>query len=452
MNTRNTRTILALGLTSLFTTAAFAAVEDGLTPAPSDQAAPANAIPDRYIIEVRAGVNPRAVAPAHGVVPDFVYQTAVNGFAGHVPPGRLAALAADPRVLRVVPDRAVFAIGKPSTGGGGGGQVVPEGVKRIGAAPGNLAYNGTGVGVAVVDTGVDYNHADLKPLGGASFSAFGGSAQDDNGHGTHVSGTIAARNNAADVVGVAPAATIYGVKVLDASGSGSEAGVIAGLNWVAANAALVTPPIRVVNMSLGRAGTLDDNPTQRTAIQNLVAIGIVVIVAAGNDASLEVSQQVPATYPEVIAVASTTAKAGTNANRNYSGVIGADTASYFTSDGAFNSSTGIGVSISAPGETQEDISKAGFIQSVGILSTKLGGGTTSMSGTSMASPHTAGVAALVWQKALVLGQTLTTEQIRTRIRNGAGNIGSAPLNSPTTSYTFDGLREGVLSAPGALAP
>jgi subtilisin family serine protease len=433
----NKLSIFSFGLASLFTSAA--------------SAANGNAIPDRYIVEIRAGVNPQAVAPAHGVAPDFVYQNVVNGFAGHVPAGRLAALAADPRVLRIVPDRSVSAIGKPVKGGGGGGQFVPEGVKRVGAAPGSLAYNGTGVGVAVVDTGVDYNHTDLQPLGVQSFSAFGGTAQDDNGHGTHVAGTIAARNNSTDVVGVAPAATIYGVKVLDGAGSGSESGVIAGLNWVAANAALVTPPIRVVNMSLGRQGTLNDNPTQRAAIQNLVANGIAVIVAAGNDSSLEVSQQVPATYPEVIAIASTTAKAGTNSYTGFSGVIGADTASYFTTDGAFNSSTGIGVSISAPGETQENISRAGFLQSVGILSTGLGGGTTSMSGTSMACPHAAGVAALIWQKALVLGQTRTTEQIRSALRNGATNIGSAPLNSPTTGYTFDGVREGVLSAPGALA-
>ncbi len=433
----NTRSILFSSLAPVLTAAAFAA--------------PGNAIPDRYIVEVREGANPRAVAPAHGVAPDFFYQNVVNGFAGHVPAGRLAALAADPRVLRVVPDRTVSAIGKPVKGGGDGGQVVPEGVKRIGASPGALAYNGTGVGVAVIDTGVDYNHADLQPLGVQSFSAFGGTAQDNNGHGTHVAGTIAARNNTTDVVGVAPAATIYGVKVLDGSGSGSESGVIAGLNWVAANAALVTPPIRVVNMSLGREGTLNDNPTQRAAIQNLVANGIAVIVAAGNDALLEVSQQVPSTYPEVISIASTTAKAGTNSYSGFSGVIGADTASYFTTDGAFDSITGIGVSISAPGETQENISRTGFLQSVGILSTKLGGGTTSMSGTSMACPHAAGVAALVWQKALVLGQTLTPEQIRSRFRNGAVSIGSAPLNSPTTSYTFDGVREGVLSAPGALA-
>jgi subtilisin family serine protease len=444
------RIVLAAGLCSLSQTA-HAAGDNALTPAPSEKASPGNAIPNRYIVEVKAGVNPQAVAPAHGIVPDFIYRRAVNGFAGQVAPGRLAALAADPRVTRVVPDRAVSAIGKPSSGGGTNGQVTPAGVTRIGAAPGFLSFTGAGVGVAVVDTGVDYNHADLKPLGAASFSAFGGSAQDNNGHGTHVSGTIAARNNNLDVVGVASGATIYGVKVLDANGSGSDAGVTAGLEWVAANAALVSPPIRVVNMSLGRTGTINDNPIQHAAIQNLVANGITVVVAAGNDASLEVSEQVPSTYPEVIAVASTTAVAGTNAYRGFSGVIGADTASYFTSDGAWNNTTGIGVSISAPGETQENISKAAFIQSVGILSTKLGGGTTSMSGTSMASPHTAGVAALICQQAQSLGQTWSPEQIRTKIRNGASNF-AAPLDSPTSSYSFDGVREGVLYAPGALRP
>ena len=433
--------------------AAFSADQGAdVTPLPSDKAMPAAAIPDGFLVEVQAGINPRVVAPAHGVAPDFVYQRAVNGFAGRVPPGRLAALAADPRVIRIVPDRAVVANAKPGGGGGTtGGQVVPAGVQRIGAAPGGVAYTGSGVGVAVVDTGVDFNHTDLQPLGSASFSAFGGSAQDDNSHGTHVAGTIAARNNASGVVGVAPGATIYAVKVLDAAGGGSDAGVTAGLDWVAANAAAVSPRIRVVNMSLGRAGTLGDNPILRAAVQNLTSNGIAVVVAAGNDASLEVSQQVPSTYPEVIAVASTTALAGTNQYRYFNGVIRADTASYFTSDGAFNPTTRIGVSISGPGEDQENISRTGSIQSVGILSTKLGGGTTRMSGTSMASPHTAGVAALIWQKAITFGQSVTSEDIRTRIRTGASNF-SAPLDSPTTGYTFDGVREGVLSAPGALAP
>jgi subtilisin family serine protease len=409
-----------------------------------------NSIPDRYIVQLKAGVNPRAVGPAHGVTPDYIYDKAIRGFSGFVPPGKLAALKADPRVERVIPDRVVESSGKPTGGGGSvGGQVVPAGVSRIGAAPGG-AFNGVGVGVAVVDTGIDFNHPDLQP-GTASYSAFAGTAQDDNGHGTHVAGTIAARNNALDVVGVAPLSTVYAVKVLDRSGRGSDSAVIAGLNWIATNPENGGPKIRVVNMSLGRPGSLDDNPALRTAIQTLTAGGITVVVAAGNDSSLEVSQQVPSTYPEVIAVASTTAADGTNQYRSYSGYIAADTASYFTSDGAFDAATRIGVTISAPGEDQENISRTGFIESVGILSTKLGGGTTRMSGTSMASPHTAGVAALLYQQALGLGLTLTPEQVRAKLRSSASNVG-APFDSPTSGYSFDNEREGVLSAAGALAP
>jgi subtilisin family serine protease len=418
-----------------------------LTPIPNNKAVPGAPIQDRFIVEVRPGINPRFVAPAHGIAADFFYQHAVNGFAGNVPPGRLAALAADPRVARIVPDRTIAANAKRGGGGTGSAQVVPAGVQRIGAAPGATAYAGAGVGVAVVDTGVDFNHPDLQPLGSGSFSAFGNTAQDNNGHGTHVAGTIAARNNSTDVVGVAPNATLYAVKVLDAAGSGSDSAVTAGLDWVAANAATVSPRIRVVSTSLGREGTVNGNPVLRGAVQNVTASGIAVVVAAGNDASLEVSQQIPSGYPEVIAVASTTAKAGTNQYRFFNGVIGADTASYFTSDGGWNPVSGVGVSIFGPGEDQENISKAEVIESVGILSTKLGGGTTRLSGTSMASPHTAGVAALIWQKALSLGQTMTPEDIR----SGASNL-AAQIDSPSTSYTFDGVREGILSVAGTLAP
>ncbi|MDO8541915.1 MAG: S8 family serine peptidase [Opitutaceae bacterium] len=426
-----------------------------LTPAPSERALPSAIVPDQYIVQVVAGVNPRTVAATFGISPRHVYEHAVRGFAGYIPPGRLAAVRADARVVHVTPDRKVAAIGKPSGGGGGAAQVTPAGVEHIGAAPGVVAYSGAGIGVAVVDTGVDFNHADLQPLASASFSAFGSSALDNNGHGTHVAGTIAARNNSIDVVGVAPAATIYAVKVLDAAGSGSDATVIAGLDWVAAantGPLAVIPRIRVVNMSLGRAGTLDDNSTLRASVAALRDSGVAVVVAAGNDATLEVSQQVPSTYPEVIAIASTTAKDGTNQYRFFSGVIKADTASYFTSDGAFDPETvigvnGIGVTVSGPGEDQENISKAGFLKSVGILSTKLAGGTTRMSGTSMAAPHAAGVAALVFQQ----NSTLGAEDIRDRLSAGATNAGTTPLDSPTSGYTYDGAREGVLNAPGALA-
>jgi len=396
-------------------------------------------ISGKYIVLLKAGVNPVAVAERHGLAPDFVYGTAVNGFAGSIPPGRLRALQSDPRVETVVQDHAVFAFGKPGSGGTTTSQVTPEGVKRIGAtpgAPGVLGMTGAGVGVAVVDTGVDLQHADLAPVVDA-FSSFGGSAQDDEGHGTHVAGIIAAKNNNRDVVGVAPGAQIYAVKVLDATGSGSDANVIAGLDHVASIAHTANPPIRVVNMSLGRPASSDDS-AMHTAVQNLVSLGVTVVVAAGNDCGLEASEQVPAGFPEVIAVASTTAKDGTKNRFGYG--IGGDTASYFTSDGAE-------VPISAPGEDQENVSNGYFISSVGILSTKLGGGTTRMSGTSMASPHVAGVAALLYQK----NAGLLPNNVRSKLAAGASNIASAPKASPTSCYSFDGTYEGVLSAPGALA-
>jgi subtilisin family serine protease len=330
-----------------------------------------------------------------------------------------------------VQDNAVYAFAKPGGGGSSTGQVIPEGVKRIGASG---AFTGAGIGVAVVDTGVDIFNADLAPVVDA-FSSFGvgGSAQDDNGHGTHVAGIIAARNNGVGVVGVAPAAQIYAVKVLDASGSGSDASVIAGLNYVAENA----NSIRVVNMSLGRPASSDDS-AMHTAVQNLVSLGVTVVVAAGNDCGSVISQQVPAGFSEVIAVASTTAKDGTKNRFGYG--IGADTASYFTTDGA-------GVAISAPGEDQENVSNGYFISSVGILSTRLGGGTTRMSGTSMASPHAAGVAALLYQQ----NGSLSPTEVRNRLAAGDPSAASAPKDSPTGCYSFDHVREGVLYAPSALA-
>jgi len=406
---------------------------------------------DRYIVTLNPGSQAAQVAAAHGVNPRQVYTHVLNGFAAQVPPGRLAALANDPRVASIVPDQQVFAFAKPvNPPPPPSGEVVPAGVVRVGAQSAwDNNWKGTGVGVAILDTGVDFNHTDLVERVSSewSFTAYTSSAQDDNGHGTHVAGIVAASDNSIDVVGVAPSATLYAVKVLDNTGSGWDSDIISGLNWVVANAATASPKIKVINMSLGRGAetTLVDQP-MRTAIQNAVAAGITVVVAAGNDQNAEVSQMVPAGFPEVIAVSSTTAKNGTSNNRRYA-TIPADTASYFTTDGAYNSVTRIGVATAAPGAEQENI-QFPYINSIGILSTALNGGTTRMSGTSMASPHVAGVVALLLQKF----PGLTPLQVKDRIALRGDRVDVAPLNSPTGSYTFDGDREGILYAPNVLAP
>lgn len=378
----------------------------------------------------------------------------VNAAAAHIPHATARMiLEQDPDVVAIIPDRPVRAHDrKPaSTTGTTSGQVVPEGVNRIGAAPGKLPWTGAGVGVAVVDTGIDFAHQDLQ-AGTGCFTAFA-ACQDDNGHGTHVAGIIAARDNAIDVVGVAPNAVTYAVKVLDAQGNGSDSTVIAGLDWIAQNWGRVSPPIRAVNMSLGRPGTLGDDPALRLIVQALHTLGLAVAVSAGNDQNLEVSQQVPATYPEVMAIASTPALDGSNNRcRSFNGVIVKDTASWFTTDGAFDPTTGIGVTVSAPGEDRENITRSCFVQSVGILSTRLGGGTTRMSGTSMSAPHVAGVVALMWEKALgtVPPTLLDPGAARATLRSTADRPEVAPLDSPVKGYTYDGEREGILWAPNAL--
>ena len=425
--------------------------------------------PQDFIVTFREGTVPAVRAASvgrAGASLRFNY-TIVNAAAVRVPnDNALGRLRSDPSVLSIIPDRPVFAFQQGNGKGGkkppkddGGGdpppppsEVGPSGVARVGL-PTSPYSNGAGIGVAIVDTGIDLTHSDLFDSG-VSCSAFGGAGQDDEGHGTHVAGIVAALDNDSDVIGVAPAAVLYSVKVLDSTGSGSDGSIMAGLQWIALNHASVNPPIRVANLSLGRPGTLNDNPALRASFQALYQLGIVVVVAAGNDPNTEVSQQVPATYPEVMAVASTTATAGSSRCRRSSALVLADSASYFTTDGKFDVDSGIGVTISAPGESHEDISKRCFLSPVGILSTQNGGGTTRKFGTSMASPHVAGIVARLIQKGVgSAGGPAAVEDIRDNLRGaleapyGPDEAGLAPLNSPSAAYTYDKEREGIAQAP-----
>ena len=216
--------------------------------------------------------------------------------------------------------------------GSGSTQVVPAGVARVGAP--TIVSNGLGVGVAVLDTGVDLAHPDLAGTVNA-LNAFGGpSCQDDEGHGTHVAGIIAARDNTADVIGVAPKATIYCVKVLDSAGSGSDATIMSGLEWVLNNHASVVPAIKVVNMAWS-TGFSRRQSGLHVSDCALEGAGITVVVAAGNDAALEVTARFRPAYPEGrLPSQAPLALSARNQCRFLSAPIAADTASYFTTDGS----------------------------------------------------------------------------------------------------------------------
>jgi len=276
-----------------------------------------------------------ALERRHGFRADQVFSTAVRGFSARLNGRQIDALERDPDVDHVEADETMFAVA----------QTVPWGIARV---DGGQAV--TNVNVYVIDTGIDTSHADLNVVGHVKFTS--GPNSDCNGHGTHVAGTIAALDNAIDVIGVAAGARLTGVKVLGCGGSGSTSGVIKGVDWVTQNA--VKPAI--ANMSLGGGvSTALDN-----AVKNSVASGVFYSVAAGNSGA--------------DACTSSPARAGTS-----NGIM-TTAATDINDNEASWSNYGPCVDIWAPG--------------VGILSTRRGGGTTSMSGTSMASPHVGGAAAV----------------------------------------------------------
>jgi subtilisin len=404
-------------------------------------------VPDHYIVMLVPGASGDAVRRSHDVRSPKSYQAAFNGFAGEVPSGRLKALQNDPRVAAVIPDRTLQGNpgrpGKPTkTTTKTSSETVPEGVRRIGASPtANLGVTGAGVGVAVVDSGVDLRHTDLN-VSDTCFDAFGGDCLDDSGHGTHVSGSIAALRNGVGVVGAAPGATIYGVKVLDAESGGNDSLLLAGIDWILTNASRVSPPIRVANFSLGRPGAIDDNPALHASINALIDAGIVVVVAAGNDPGISSNDRVPAGYPEVITVASSTAVTGTNACAGSTAQIAVDTMSLFSSYAVKRGEAG--VDITAPGERQENVGSSCIVDGVGLLSLYPGNSLAEMAGTSMAAPLVSAVAALLIER----NPALTPQAVAAAINAGASNPTSTPHPSVVDASTLTG---GILSAPGALA-
>jgi len=228
---------------------------------------------------------------------------------------------------------------------------IPWGVKRVNGPAAWHVTMGEGVKVAVIDTGIDFTHPDIwgnyaDGYNAITLSTSPADAMDDNGHGTHVAGTIAAVRDIKGVVGVAPRARIYGVKVLDYYGSGQVSWIISGIEWAVDNKA------NVINMSLGAYFSVDSLAQAVTAAYKK---GIVIVCAAGNTSG-EVNY--PAKYPESIAVS----------------------ASDSSDKIADFSSRGPEIAFIAPG--------------VEVYSTSPGASYSTKSGTSMASPHVAGLVAL----------------------------------------------------------
>lgn len=348
-------------------------------------------IPGHYIVVYRDSVvDSDAVSEemgrTHGIQMEHKYGHVLKGFSAAISAQELESIKKDPRVQFVSEDRMVYASDRPqdAKNNSGGGttqpvQITPKGISRIGAT--SLPNTGAGVGVAVIDTGINLTHPDLVAnIGSASKTCVSSTrnANDDNGHGTHVAGTIAAANNAIGAVGVAPSAKLYAVKVLNKSGSGSWSSIICGIDWVTANAA--TYNIKVANMSLGGSGKSDNNcgntnnDALHKAICRSIAKGVTYVVAAGNESG-DTANAVPAAYDDAVITVSALADSD-----GVAGGLGSAT-SYGPDDTfATFSNFGTAVDIAAPG--------------VSIFSTWKGGGYNTISGTSMATPHVSGAAAL----------------------------------------------------------
>jgi subtilisin family serine protease len=315
--------------------------ELGQTGAPLMQAAPGMRIDGAYIVKVRDGADSRAVAAVAGISPRYEYSI-INGFAASLNPGQLTALRQMGEVEYVEEDQVVQADATQSS--------ATWGIDRIDqrALPLSGTYNYTAtagsVRAYIIDTGLQAGHSQFGGRASNVYDAFGGNGEDCNGHGTHVGGTVGG-----STYGVAKAVMVRGVKVLDCAGSGSNSGVIAGMDWVRTNH--IKPAI--ANMSLGGGYS----STTNTAANNLANAGVFLAVAAGNNGA-DACNYSPASAAAATTTGSTTSGDGRSSFSNY----------------------GSCVDIYAPGSN--------------ITSAWINSGTNTISGTSMASPHVAGVGAL----------------------------------------------------------
>lgn len=330
------------------------------------EAPAASEIKGKYIVTVKAGADAAAVAKARSINTDYVYDEVINGFAASLTPTQLTALRADARIASIEEDQQTASAATQNN--------APWGLDRIDQRTGRnttYTYNGTGSGVTayIIDSGIYTAHPDFGGRARNVFDAFGGNGQDCNGHGTHVAGTVGG-----STYGVAKGVQLRGVKVLNCQGSGSFSAIIAGFDWVRQNAA--KPAVANASLGGGYSAALNN---AATALANS---GVHTTVAAGNN-NQDACNYSPASAPNALSIAAS------DSGDNKAG---------FSNYGRCTDLYGPGVN---------------------VTSTRMGGGTTSMSGTSMAAPHVAGVAALY--KA-ANGETASTTLNNWLINNSTANV------------------------------
>ncbi|HEY6738149.1 MAG TPA: S8 family peptidase [Actinopolymorphaceae bacterium] len=398
--------VTLLALAGLQTTANAGA---GGEVAPLLGASAKDAVEGEYIVVFDEGVSTKksralqAAARAQGANVKFTYSSAIQGFASTLSKDALAAVRADPDVKYVEANRKIFldATQSPATWG------IDRIDQRELPLSNSYTYDRTGDGVKayILDTGIRFSHQDFGGRAVSGFDAIdGGSADDCHGHGTHVAGTVGS-----ETYGVAKGVQLVGVRVLDCQGSGTNAQVIAGIDWVTSDHDAGAPAVANMSLGGGVSQALDD------AVGRSIADGVTYALAAGNDYGSDACNGSPGRVGAAVTVGSTTSS---DARSNFSNI-------------------GSCLDIFAPGSDITSTSNASDTA------------TTEMSGTSMATPHAAGAAALVLEQ----DPSATPQQVRDTLVSTATPdvVDDAGVGSPNLLLSTLGESDGGDEPPAGCA-